>query len=215
MSLISEIKCARCDRKYSGVRSRCPYCGARRIGRGKYTEDADNTKGKMLISVLIMGCLVVAVGVLFFTDAGVEAATPPVASDVVSGLPDPEDITSMPGANQGTTQPDPSEIDEPEEPEPASPSVSSIRVLHNRNPIRGNDFTQPLGVPIVLDLRIEPVGVEEVPVWSSSDTSVFEVVPTNPEGTSARVTGVGAGRHATLTVSVGGLEEEVIVRISR
>ena len=66
MSIIAEVKCARCDRKYSGVRSRCPYCGARRIGRGKYSEEADDSRGKMLIGILIMAVLVVAAGVLLY-----------------------------------------------------------------------------------------------------------------------------------------------------
>ena len=67
MSVISEIKCNKCDRMYSGVRSKCPYCGTRRISKGKYAEDGDNSTGKILIAILIMTVFVVATGVLLFT----------------------------------------------------------------------------------------------------------------------------------------------------
>jgi len=213
MSLVSEIKCARCDRKYSGVRSRCPYCGARRIGRGKYTEDADNTKGKMLISILIMGCLVVAAGVLLFTtdmDAA-EAAPPPTILESDSTLPDPEDITTRPGTHEMTTRPEPEPEPEPE-PDP-TPEVRSIdvRSQHGRLPA---DASINVGETLNLTVRIEPVGVEAEVTWESSNVASFEVVPTNPEGTEARLTGVArSGAENRLIVTVGGVESRHIIRV--
>jgi len=214
MSLVTEIKCARCDRKYSGVRSRCPYCGARRIGRGKYTENSDNSRGKMLISILVMGVLVVAAGVLLFTTAPDADAVPNDTAEAPPSLINADDITQVDGANQALDDPLEDDGDDPlGEPTPVpGPTVTSVVITHHNRRIE--DFTQPLGQPIELGVRIEPVGVQEDIIWLSGDSAVFEVVPLNPEGTSARITGVGVG-HATLTVSVGGMEATCIVRIRR
>jgi len=222
MSIVSEIKCARCDRKYSGVRSRCPYCGARRIGRGKYTEDADNTKGKMLISVLIMGVLVVAAGVLLLTTPIDADAAPPATvlggieeDPPSSGLPDIEgDITSEPGRNLPTASiPDEAEEnDEYDDDIPEDPPVRSVGIFHNNN--RMVDFTEPVHGELIFNVRVEPLGISEVPQWSSSNEAVFEVTPLNLEQTQARLVMRGTGT-ATLTVSVGGVEATCIVRVSR
>ena len=212
MSIVSEIKCARCDRKYSGVRSRCPYCGARRIGRGKYSEESDNSKGKMLISVLIMGVLVVAAGVLLFTTpVEAEGGGPPVivSPEPTSGPED--DIESMEGTNRPSPTPTPSPELETPTPTPA-PEVRSVLITHNNR--RMEDFTARVGEVVPLGVRVEPVGVEEEIIWLSSDRSVFEVVETNAEGSAVRVTGIGPGT-ATLTVSVGGVEATCIVRVRR
>ena len=104
MSIIPEVKCARCDRSYSGVRSRCPYCGARRIGGGKYSEEGDNSKGKMIIGVLILAVLVVAAGVLLFTTPRSDDIDDPIVemsedeTESPAELPDEGSNTSMQGA---------------------------------------------------------------------------------------------------------------------
>jgi len=227
MSLVSEIKCARCDRKYSGVRSRCPYCGARRIGRGKYTEDSDNAKGKMLISVIVMGVLVVAVGVLLFTTEVDAEATPPgisapIVEDVdVGNQGDFEaGVETMPGENRPEAQNgDDDDLDDylgdPEDNE--GPPVTSIGVFHGNNRMadsnnREGDFTAAVGDQLTFSVRIEPVYATDEITWYSSNESVFDVVPLNTEGTQARLTMTGSGR-GTLYVTVGGLEARTIVRV--
>ena len=69
MGIISDVKCGRCDRRYSGLRNRCPYCGARRGKRGKHADDSDNSKAKILIGSLLILVLLVAVIVLVITSA--------------------------------------------------------------------------------------------------------------------------------------------------
>ena len=208
MSIISEVKCARCDRKYSGVRSRCPYCGARRIGRGKYSEEGDNSKGKMLIGIMIMAVLVVAAGVLLFSTPAPEPEQPVDTSEPApsSQMPDDTDNTSLEGE---TVPPSPPETTPPETPEtPSSPvAVSAMITYANRE---NNDFTVKIGEKVALRVRIEPVGVEEEIIWESSNLKVFEVVP-SADGTQATVIGVGVGT-AKVKVYVGGVEDDCTVR---
>jgi len=211
MSIVSEVKCARCDRRYSGVRSRCPYCGARRIGRGKYSEEPDNSKGKMLIGVMIMGVLVVAVGVLLFTapKPQPEPETPPESSEPTGGIPDDEANISVTGIIPVMPSPDDDEESDDLDVPPA-PTVQSVMITYGGK--ENNDFSANVGDKVTLKAKIEPLGVEETVLWSSSDPSIFEVVATNAEGTQAVVTGIGKG-NGVVTVSVGGVEDTCIVRI--
>jgi len=210
MSIISEIKCARCDRKYSGVRSRCPYCGARRIGHGKFSEESDNTRGKMLIGILILSVLVVAAGVLLFTTNVPEDEDPgPAASSPTGSIAGEDETTSVTGTNPVIPDDDkPPETEEPSE--TPTPTVRSVMITYGGK--EKNDFTAKIGESVALRVRIEPVGIEEKIMWESSDRNVFEVVSTDEMGLSAKVTGIGKG-NATLTVTVGGVEDDCIVRV--
>ena len=219
MSIISEVKCARCDRKYSGVRSRCPYCGARRIGSGKYSEEGDNSKGKMIIGILVLAVLVVAAGVLLFTAPRPEDESPPssnISDRDTHDQADDSDTISMPG-NASSVPPSSSDESETDSEEPAAPtSVASMIITYAGQ--EKTDFTGYVGERVSLRVKIEPPGLEltEEVIWQSSDTSVFEVVKDNTEGTAATVTiiGTGSAKSATLTASIGGVEAKCTVRVS-
>jgi len=214
MSIINEIKCARCDRKYSGVRSRCPYCGARRIGRGKYTEDSDNAKGKMLISILIMAVFTVAAGILLFTT--------PVDADAQTPVDDPsiaspeDDIEQLPGL---LPEPPPVyEEPEPEEPVIIQPEISSLVITYSGSPLRDNEFTMSVSDnPIPLNIRIEPPGAESGLdiTWWSENAEVADVVEApGMGGLGANVTSIGTG-NTRIFVSVGDQETSCLVRVNR
>ena len=206
MSIVAETKCARCDRKYSGVRSRCPYCGARRIGRGKYSEDADNSKGKMLIGVLILAALVLATGFLIFTAP--EDPNAGLGPSISDSDQDPNYVEEEPPDTSPPPTPElPTIVPEPPSPQP---QVSFVTITYNGRKIE--DFTEAVGKTVPLGARVEPVGIQEEIIWMSSDRSVFEVTTTNADGTAAKVTPISKGT-AILTVSVGGVEAECIVRV--
>ena len=211
MALINEIKCARCDRKYSGVRSRCPYCGARRIGRGKYSEDSDNAKGKMLISILIMAVFTVAAGILLFTTPVDADAQNPGDAPAINNPED--DINSEPSI---APEPTPSPTPEPPD-EPIAPlEVTSIIITYGGNTIRDNDFTQKKGEPIELGVRVEPVGIDEAVVWEGANVGdrdwedVFEFA--HVVG-GVRLLGLETGT-ARLYARAGDKETFVTVRIN-
>jgi len=222
MAIVNEIKCARCDRKYSGVRSRCPYCGARRIGRGKYSENSDNAKGKMLISVLIMAAFTVAAGVLLFTTP-VEASEPEEPPEDDPSISD--NILDEIDRQPGIYAPPPTVIDDPEptpEPEPEL-VVTSVQIRYGTGlagaPHDPRELTQPLGRPIEFNARIEPPGLEgEVEIfWESTNPDIFEAIPVVGAGGviegGVRVTGLARG-NAHLVLRVGDREDRVLIRIS-
>jgi len=210
MSVVNEIKCARCDRKYSGVRSRCPYCGARRIGRGKYTEDSENAKGKMLISILIMLVFAVGISILLLSNPN-ETDAGNLGNDVVEEPEEPED--------------DPLALIEepPEEPpeEPIediiiTPQISSLVITFSNRPLADNEFTMWVGDrDIPLNFSVEPPGAESgLDIeWWSENTEVAEINPApGMGGLGAEVKAIGRGT-SRLFVAVGDFEAEVLVRV--
>ena len=218
MSVISEIKCGKCDRMYSGLRSKCPYCGTRRISRGKYSDDNESSSGKILIAILIMTVFVVATGVLLFTTEVEE-----IPEDTLAAVEDEEDdpfdldgYVSLPSAEPvaPVVEDEPEEEEEPEIPLTAR----TVSVRFNGNPLilgpDGREFTFNVGDSLTLTVRVEPLGVDDKIIWATSDMSIFEVTPTNPEETEVivRATGRGTGR---LSVTVGDITETVIVRVPR
>ena len=102
----------------------------------------------------------------------------------------------------------------------ASPpaEAQSITVRFGRNALIGSpdapEFTLRMSdATITLNIIVEPVGVEGIPQWSSSDASIFEVTPTAPEAYEATVRAIGRGR-ATLTITVGNVSQEVYAIIA-
>ena len=222
MSIISEIKCAKCDRMYSGIRSRCPYCSTRRIARGKYSEDSDRAKGKMLIAVLVMAVFVVITGVLLFTtevpeeEEQADISSEPSPEEPSDPLVTDDGIISLPG--QPIEPPDTTE-DPPVDETPPPNEVQSVTVTYGRNRLPGAASGNPeltlkmSEESIQLNVSVMPEGFEEAPVWESSNPEIFEVTPTSPEATVATIRAIGVG-NATLTVSAGGVSQRVIIRIS-
>lgn len=206
MAVISEVKCGRCDRRYSGFRSRCPYCGARRNKRGKHADEAENAKAKLIIGVLLLVLLIAATMVLILTslpESG-EAANPtgtPAVTDTEPFIPDDSDVTNV------------VDTAEPSAPEPPSPSVSEeveiaeVIITAYGGPIKNNDFTlAKVTDTIQLGFKTIPETTGKTAVWTSSDEDVFMVT------SDGKVTATGRG-SATLTVTVDGVEGKCIVRV--
>ena len=67
MAFVSDVKCGKCDRRYSGLRGRCPYCGARRGKAGKHSSQGGNTTGKLIVGLILILLLIAAVVFLILT----------------------------------------------------------------------------------------------------------------------------------------------------
>ena len=108
-------------------------------------------------------------------------------------------------------------VPEPESTEPPVTEALSLAITYAGMVV--TDFTETVGSRVPLRVRIEPAGAEfdEEIIWTSSDTSVFDVVKSDLYWTDAVVTIVGAGaaNSATLTVSIGDVTAECIVRVTR
>ena len=200
MAIINEVKCARCDRKYSGVRSRCPYCGARRIGRGKYTEDSDNAKGKMLIGLLIMAVFTVGAAIMLFSTPVDTDTAPPEETPSLSN-PEDDNEPSLP-VETPTPTPTPDPIPD------VLTEVRSVAITYDNKVTTG--FSLYTGEKLGIGLLIEPpLVVEENNMeitWESSNEDRFTVTPMMHNGNYYRATVEGIATEqgsATLKVTVG------------
>lgn len=209
MSVIPHVTCRRCGREYSGIRSRCPYCGTRRVkstdhvpmgtasetpGTPASERAAVNTKWQMLFGLILLVAVVIAVIVLVTVsisssqkpaDNQTVAITPPVQSSVVPETP--------------AATPSPSPTPSP------TPQVSSITITFLGSP--RTEFSAKVGDSVPLKATIYPVGSEAEVTWSSEDESIVKV---DQDG---NVTAVGKG-NTKIAVACGGATAECKVYIT-
>ena len=235
MALIPQVKCTRCDRKYSALRTRCPYCGARRRKQGSRSVSSDNSLWKFIVGALLLIVLIAAVVVLIVTSAAenketgsktdtkeTEVTSNEGVSSVegtktneTSETTDPGTSTADPGtstAEPGTTTPtEPATTTEPT----PTPAVTSVTITYNGRRIQAQnkdlgipEFTLKLTEAIVLGVKIEPSDSTATPVWEADDPEIIAVLQTG------KVTGMKTG-STILRVTVDGVTDEVFVRVSR
>jgi predicted nucleic acid-binding Zn-ribbon protein len=211
MGIISEVKCGRCDRRYSGFRSRCPYCGARRNKRGKHANDSDNAKAKLVIGTLLMLVLIAAAMVLIISSLPPDnepevnnTASPEATDSAEPTYNDDDGVVEEPGTS-ASIEPSPEET---ESPDVSEIPVESVQITYAGKEV--TDFTLAhLGDYENLKYKTVPAETTAEPEWKCSDESVIMFVENE---TGVKVTAVGSG-VATLTLTIGGKSAECIVRV--
>lgn len=218
MAVFSEVKCERCDKKYPGIRSRCPFCKARRIGSGKYSEDSENSRGKMLICILILAALTVGAATLLLTADPEEDAFIDVPSNYDenddtddNGLDDTglHTITG-PGIDGDTYDENENDYENDYEFIPAPPPINSITITINGFIPQFGEYTTRVGERYTAGVRIDPAAANDPDFvsieWESSNPDAFEVVASPENPASASITHLAAGR-GNLIVRVNDLVE--------
>ncbi len=207
MSVISEVKCGRCDRKYSGFRSRCPYCGARRSKRGKHADEADNAKAKLVIGIVLLVVLIGAVMVLIIT-----SLPNPDETDEQAGVSDPSPgMTDSEAGNTTLVTEDTSPSPSPSPSPSAVIEVAAVFIFWTNDGYDRTDVTMDyIGQTFVFDFRTVPetddADREDMEVvWESSDEEIFMVV-------DGSVTAISPG-SATLSCTVDGVEATCVIRV--
>ena len=202
MSIISEVKCSQCDRRFSGFRARCPYCGARRSQRGKHANENDNSKGRIIITLVLVVLLILAVVVLIVT-SGEE--TPLTDNEVRQTPKMNEDVSSFPGNSPSpSVSPSPSPSVSPS-PSPVASELLGIGIYFLGDEKR--DVTLAIGDVIDFDYKTDPEDAEVEVKWSSSDEDAFVVLQTG------EVTALSETDGATLTVTSGDVSATCVIRI--
>lgn len=209
MSVIPKITCRRCGREYSGLRSRCPYCGTSRkksaeriplrtsstnAGTPAAEHAAVNTKWQLLFGGILLIAVVAAVIVLITVSLNAEKN--PSAS--VEPTP-PASISSAAPVVTPTPTPTPTLTPTP------TPSVTSVTITFLGS--KRTEFAAKVGDEVQLSATVYPTGTEQTVTWSSKDESVAKV---SDKGV---VTGVGKGT-TTITVECGGVKADCTVYIS-
>ena len=230
MALFHEIKCGKCDRRYSSIRSKCPYCGARK-SQGKRAaegEGSNNKQTQMIIGIVVLIVVIVAVVLLVASSLrhrnennGTDDPNPTSSIGSSTGVTGTEG-TQAPETTTGETGETGSETGETGEtggtgevtggetgaettppPEETTPTVTINSILLNRA-----DFTlSEIGATWNLGATLSPAGTDVKVEWTSSDEGVATVDET---GT---VTAVNRG-NCVVTAAAGGAKAECIVRVT-
>ncbi len=204
MSVISEVKCGRCDRKYSGFRSRCPYCGARRSKRGKHADEVDNAKAKLVIGIVLLVVLIGATMVLIFT-----SVPHPDDTGDVSASAEPTTPTDAEQSNTSLATEDTSPSPSPS-PSPSQPvEIASVVITwqgNDKTDVTMDYITQTLHfsfrtIPETTEEDLKDMDID----WKSSKEDVFAVV-------NGDVTAISQG-DGTLTCTVNGVPAECTIRV--
>lgn len=233
MAIIPQVKCSRCDRKYSGLRTRCPYCGARRYARSKRAAQEDNSMWKVVVGVLLLVVLIAAVVVLIVTSANDTPSTPApadntpatneptsVVNDPITDDPavttDPNTVTDPENGETGTTPDEPTNTDTPTTPENndvPKPMVNTIIITYNNrqagvyNSTEGlYEITMKAGETLNLGTAVTPQGIEAEIVWESSNEGVVAVLQ------NGKVTAVGKGT-CTISATADDVKAELMIRV--
>lgn len=233
MALIPDVKCSRCDRRYSGLLTRCPHCGARRHKKGKRITPGDNKTLKLIISALLFILLVVAVIVLAVSDRGSDtpdssgSSSSPVSDSSVTDDTSNTGSTDNTGDTSGTdnTGDTPSDSGSSGENSSAGTSssddggtssesgssseaptgIQSVTITYLNDP--RDDITMQMDEVLQLGFSTTPASDDMTATWASSDDNVFTVTQ------SGVLTAVGEG-EAELTVTVEGVTARCIIRVN-
>ncbi len=191
MGLFGEVKCGRCDRRYSAIRSRCPYCGARKRRSGKSSGGGDN-RWQIVFGVILLVVIVIAVTVLIIKNLkeGGSGGAKTTPTPTIQATATPK-ATAAPTPTGGLPAITPAPM----------PKVTSV-VLSRQ------DFTlSKIGETWVLSATVMPTGATTNVIWTSLDTKVATVTA------DGRVTAIANGT-TTITAEAGGVKASCIVRVS-
>ena len=209
MSFVPRITCRRCGRQFSGLRSRCPYCGTRRVKASERTpvptpgmnsetgagrRNNMNARWQLIFGAILLAAVLLAVIVLVSVSLnGAVKATP---------TPTLPAVTAPPVA---TPEPTPT-------PTP-TPSVSRIDITSWGTVVTditvgsAGDASSLKGV--VWPAELDPVPTVE---WAVSDESVATVTVSADAANTVTVTAVGPG-STTLTATCGAVTSTCIIRV--
>lgn len=196
MGLFKEVKCGRCDRRYSSIRGRCPYCGARKNRGGKRAADHGNRQLHFIGGTLFLIVVVVAVIILVsksLKDNNELAPTPTINLDVTDGV---DEVTATP-------RPETPDVETPEPTPTPTPTPAVTAITLNRT-----DFTLSfIGEQWTMKATLSPADSTAEIKWSSEDESVA-IIDRN-----GVVTAIDRG-WTYIVCEAGGVVEKCIVRVN-
>ena len=204
MALFKEVKCGRCDRRYSALRNKCPHCGAYKNRDGKNPSAGTNTRWQVIVGAIVL-LAIIAAAIILITVSLKDRAPEPAPSAKPSSTAASPGVTSMEG-----TDPTPSALpgaDETPAPTPPPTPTPTPEPVVNAITLSRSDFTLfTVGEQYTITATISPAGSKATIVWISEDPDVATV---DENGT---VTAVDRG-DVVVSATAGGVTAECWVRV--
>ena len=202
MAFLPRTTCRRCGREYEGFRSRCPYCGTRKVrqsertpsttaglneGTSAYARRDLNTRWQLIFAVILLVAVLLAVIVLVSQGLNQKVKATPTPVIV------PTTFTPIP----------PTETPPPT----ATPTLEKLVIMSYAH--ETNDITiQKVGQGAQLQAQAYPNNIEIAGhvKWTSADEKIVKVTD------AGFVEAVGVG-WTRVTAEVFGFKAEVICRV--
>ena len=201
--IIPQVTCRRCQRQYSSLRGRCPYCGTRKAKqsertvantssvKGGTTSSArvvSNSRWQFIFGVILLVAVITSVIALISMSLG-------DGGSKVRNTPTPT-ITAETQSPTFT-------------PTPATPTPLPVTAINLQ--YAGNNLTQfrayeDKATPI--DAVVWPIELGAVVTWSVGDDTVIRIE--HVKDNTVNVTGVGSGT-TTLTAECSGIKADISV----
>ncbi len=220
MGLIPEITCRRCGNKYSGLKTRCPKCGAPRAsqttrtaattasaaeGSAAYARAEVNGRWQLIFAGILAAAVILAVVVLVASGSGTSAGS---ATTGTSGSA----TTDATGVTVSDTYlPSPSPSAEPTPVGTEAPAITSIGLIFGDKEQTDITISNAGELQLQFAARTYPVNAGVTVEWSSDNESILTVDQTG------LVTVVGADPekviHATITAKCGDVSASCIIYV--
>ena len=224
MGLRNGVKCGRCDRPYSVLRSRCPYCGASRGKGSKRVSNSDNSVWTLIVGLLILLVLVAAVIVLLVTTLSADKGEKSKDKDktkVEEKYEEGDGVTDITDPNEPDSTDPADPVDDPVENEPTpvpEDPIDQVVTTLKMKAFGGElskcsepdaDYDISMKVRDKLDITYEAVPAPENPdiKWTSDNEDVVMVLQ------SGQVTAVGTGT-TNVTLTVNGTSKVCKIRVN-
>ena len=218
MGIIPEITCRRCGCKYSGLRSRCPKCGAPRVHQPTrvpptsasatpeteaYQRNDVNVRWQYIFAGVLLLAVILAILVLVLSGRGSgNNNTPRVPTN-----------TSAPGQPSyvAADLPTPSPSPDPTPEATPTPMIESMAISFLNKTVADITLSDPGAVEIDLDINMYPAQDNPQVVWRSSNEKILTV---DDRGV-VRVVGASPNFtvHAVIIAEFGGQQTYVIVYV--
>ena len=200
MNLIPEVKCRRCGKTFSSLRSRCPNCGTRRVsqsgrtpgttpgtvkGTVAYERAETNTKWQLIFGLILVAAVILAVIVMVSTS--LDGAD--VSSKKNSNIATPPVVTEAAPTIEAAPTPPPT----------PTPTVEKIRIMYYEQE-KETDFLMHLGdEPVPLTAQVLPLTIQGVKVnWSVDNEEILKVTSTGDLSCQVEILGtIGGGVRLT------------------
>ncbi len=219
MSLIPNTTCRRCHRQYPSFRSRCPYCGTKKVREVRSavpesdsavpgTQASRNAAESLNLQMLMGGGLLLAVIVLAIilvsarvgADASVRQSAEEIINNVTANTPIP------PPTGVPTPSPSP------------TPQIQKIECRWGTTGVYDyvelGGFSMPEGSSIPLSVIWFPATIPAIPEWSVDDEDIVSISPSD-SGLECTAKMVGEkGESTVLHLTVNGIENDMKIRIT-
>lgn len=204
MAVFEQVKCGRCDRTYSALRGRCPYCGAKRGSSKAGGSGAEGSRWQVYVGAVILLAVVAAAVVLVsvgLKDRPAETQKPDPTAPVST------DGTSTVGGTTPTAEPDPTPTPVPTLPPETEPPATPAPVVNDITLSRSDFTLSSIGETYTIVATLSPAGTAAEVIWISEDPNVCTV------DENGMVTAVDHG-NAIVSATAGGVTKECIVRVT-